>query len=376
MRGTQIIRPTDDQVMAYRYGVDQGAQTLRIHTRAEIEVNNGRIEAYAAFLRQFNQHNDFYQPGSFQQAIRERFDEPEVSKIKVMWLHDAPLAVPSELREDSTGLWTVTDIPDPDGINREKVLLIEEGVVDGLSIEFARRSSDWRYLGITEYDEEDLGAPVSWWTEPRAYSRVDLRGYSPVFYPSADDARIRALRDIQRHVGRDAFAGWHSLRHLPLFDSKTPQRREKMPADSTPDTSAADELRALREEMAAEREAIAAERRAIQEEREFNEFSNAVPDRTVNLRDLPEQAVRMLFSARNHEGFSAFLGATTERPEEDATEQRTSGASYWGQAVGTSGSTAPGEKINKREAMAQANREFPTDAVKAEDRYKELIGKK
>lgn len=178
--------------------------------RAEIEPQKaGVVEGYAALFGKFNQHNDLYLPGCFAEAIKERHERPDGSRLTVNWMHEGERTcfVPLEVREDETGLWTVAQLVDHEGANRDIWRALEARAVTGLSIEFNPWKTDQRWLGPSEYKMEDLGTPDDFWFAPRAMQKVALLGWGYVDHPSADDARVKEVRRILTGTKR-AVQGW------------------------------------------------------------------------------------------------------------------------------------------------------------------------
>lgn len=199
---------------------DSGLNVANV--RAEISVDEeGRIEAYAAHLERFNQHNDWYLPGCFEKSIKERFEEPEPSKIKVLWRHYQALGMPLEMKEDGTGLWTVSQIIDHKDTGKRYWTLIREGVVDGLSIGFNWSRSICRWLDPAEWEElGELGNADTFWYPPCEYSRVDVREYSFTPFPSDDIARVEAARDVFSSFDRLQVRGWRPEPPAPPTPTK------------------------------------------------------------------------------------------------------------------------------------------------------------
>lgn len=376
----KILTPSHDERLRFAMEEDSGVGSMTLRGAVEIGDDN-IVRSYAAFTDgRFNSHNERFRPGSFAQAIREGFEEPERSRIKVTWDHREPLALPLVMREDSTGLWTETEIPNEGGINDAKLLMMREGIVDGVSIEFRWLQSSFRYLEPGEYNEADLGNPVTIFTEPVEFDRVGLYGYGFVMHPSADDARLRAMQDIIKHVrGERPQVGWRASLDIP-------KEAKPMSETQTPTPTAADleAFRKEREALQAEREAIKAEREEARKEREqakaereearFQTFRTQLPEgRVIPLSDLSEPALRMLYSCQGKEGWSDFTGSLREeKVQEEKESKRSASESMWGQQMGSQGGNAPAATSFRTQADLHkwAKQEAGGDATKALEIYK------
>lgn len=254
MRSGQEQRPEQEQDVpveirraAKRHaagGAGRLAPPLEVVRLVDVGVDAvGRIEGHAALFHKFNQHNDRIIPGAFARTIRERHEEPlsraQPSRLKINFMHQraTPLALPVEVREDTSGLWTVSQVIDPKGVNAWRLEAIRSGAVDGLSIEFNPWKTVGRELLPREYRREDLGNPDDWWFPPVELQDCELLGWGFVGHPSADDARVEAVREIAADFARILVPGW----------------RPDAPA-SPPADPAARELRAWADELSTQRQ--------------------------------------------------------------------------------------------------------------------------
>lgn len=233
-------------------GVSRLAPTSEVVRLVDVGVDAvGRIEGHAALFHKFNQHNDRIIPGAFGRTIRERHEEPlsraQPSRLKINFMHQRlqPLALPVEVREDANGLWTVSQVIDPKGVNAWRLEAIRSGAVDGLSIEFNPWKTVGRELLPREYRREDLGNPDDWWFPPVELQDIELLGWGFVDHPSADDARVEAVREIAADFARILVPGWR------------PDAPASPPADplaAPPADPAARELRAWADELSTQRQ--------------------------------------------------------------------------------------------------------------------------
>lgn len=188
---------------------NEGARQVLSLRMEDYEVDGkGVVEGYIALFREFNAHNDYLVEGCFEKAIRERFDQLKPN-MHHSWL--APLAPRAdELHEDTKGLFhriTITGHDDPD-LNRRNYLLLKERLIDGVSMEFDWSRSSSRPM--TDKEVEDAGGLVRdvWWLSPMLYDEVFLLGWGYVLHPSAEGARVEAVRDIMGWTPGRVWPGW------------------------------------------------------------------------------------------------------------------------------------------------------------------------
>lgn len=172
----------------------------------EVEADSkGVVRGVAAVYREFNSHNDFNLPGCFDAALERR----GVAGIKPNFYHDWRQGAGHLLSagtEDNLLLETqIVGHNDRDVYYREWVM-IREGVLNGLSIEFNPISSRTRWMRGDEYELEDLGTPDDFWLPPREMVELDWMGYGFVLHPSADQARVQEARSITRFLNTPRFA--------------------------------------------------------------------------------------------------------------------------------------------------------------------------
>lgn len=136
----------------------------------------GSFEGHAAIFDKENSHGEIVQRGAFKETLSER----GTKGIKMLFGHnrDLPIGKWMELREDSKGLFVRGQLLMQLDKARETLLLMREGILDGLSIGF-------RILEDT-FDREK---------EVLLLNKIDLREVSLVMMPSADDALISKVRD-------------------------------------------------------------------------------------------------------------------------------------------------------------------------------------
>ena len=121
---------------------------------AEFKVNSDKrtVEMYSARFGNVDLGGDVIHEGAFKRTLTERRDDSGKKaqwRIPMLWQHltDVPIGNPTELREDSDGLYSKDFLPDTGhGCPGTRALILaKEGVVRGASIGYS--PVDFRYDG-------------------------------------------------------------------------------------------------------------------------------------------------------------------------------------------------------------------------------------
>lgn len=178
----------------------KGPKLIRHHA-VDLEVRGGdgrTVEGIAcpfdevAEIRELSgTYNEVVRFGAFARTIAERAD-----KVRFLASHNHqtfPLGKPTELREDTAGLWMSARISKTTA-GDEALELIKDGALDGLSIGFRPIQNRW-------HDGET-------WDAPRLCERLEvaLMEVSAVAVPAFDGARLLALRSAEHNHYFDADA--------------------------------------------------------------------------------------------------------------------------------------------------------------------------
>ena len=141
-----------------------------------IDMSARTIEGYAATW-DLDQANDIIQKGAFTKTISEGLQS---KRIKMLWQHDAPLGMPSEMFEDDKGLYVKGKVSRTQ-LGDEALELMRDGVVDRMSIGFSipKDKSGFTPEGV------------------RLISEVKLFEFSPVTFPANEAAHILAVKSLQ-----------------------------------------------------------------------------------------------------------------------------------------------------------------------------------
>ena len=139
--------------------------------------DEGIFEGHGAVFDKKNSHQEIIKRGAFKESIEKR----GTKGIKMLMGHDrtAPIGKWTELREDSKGLFVRGKLLLTLAKAQEALLLMREGILDGLSIGFS--------IIEDSFDREE-----------RAFilHKIDLREVSPVLIPSASEALISKVREF------------------------------------------------------------------------------------------------------------------------------------------------------------------------------------
>lgn len=142
------------------------------------DVDDMRIKGYASVFDNWDSHGDKIIQGAFAETLKERFERPETSQIKVLYQHAHPMGMPEVMEEDSTGLYVEGAVTDT-AKNRDRMALIADGVVDGMSIGF----ETVRFESVDDSENPDRSrilkelklfewSPVTWGANEAAYTEL------------------------------------------------------------------------------------------------------------------------------------------------------------------------------------------------------------
>lgn len=144
-----------------------------------IDMSARTIEGYAATW-DLDQANDIINKGAFTKTISEGFP---AGRVKMLWQHDKPLGMPSEMFEDDRGLYVKGKISRTQ-LGDEALELMRDGVVDRMSIGFSIPQNK------AGFNEEGI----------RIISEVKLFEFSPVTFPANEAAHILAVKSLHEQL--------------------------------------------------------------------------------------------------------------------------------------------------------------------------------
>lgn len=107
-----------------------GQTTAWLHAEFKADIRRRQIEGYASVFGNVDLAGDVVVPGAYRATIR---DDMPAGRIKVKRNHDRLIGKPVHAEEDRTGLLTVSHIS-PTALGDETLALVEDGVIDCLSI--------------------------------------------------------------------------------------------------------------------------------------------------------------------------------------------------------------------------------------------------
>lgn len=112
-------------------------------TEFKVDGAKNQIEAYASIFDYVDAGKDRVKQGAFVKTLRDDASRKN-SRIKALWQHDpwSPVGVPAEIQEDSKGLYTLTKISKTT-LGKDLMILVEDGVVNELSIGFNTVKDAW-----------------------------------------------------------------------------------------------------------------------------------------------------------------------------------------------------------------------------------------
>lgn len=136
------------------------------------------FEGYASTFGNVDRGRDVVMPGAFAETIEKDF---KAGRIKVMWMHSEPLGVPLAMQEDSKGLFVRGRVSQT-SLGKDAMTLMEDGVVDRMSIGYQ----------VEKEEERDDGV--------RELQQLKLMEFSPVLFPMNEQADISGVKVMVRAV--------------------------------------------------------------------------------------------------------------------------------------------------------------------------------
>ena len=147
---------------------------------SHIDMSARTIEGYASTW-DLDQTNDIIHPGAFTKTIAEGFLS---KKIKMLWQHDAPLGMPTEMTEDSTGLYVKGKV------NRTR---LGDDALEDMRTETVNQMS----IGFSIPQNKSGFDEV---TGVRNIFEVKLFEFSPVTFPANEAAHILAVKSLHEQL--------------------------------------------------------------------------------------------------------------------------------------------------------------------------------
>ena len=150
-----------------------------IDARLEVTPGSGQFEGYASVFHLTDSANDIIAPGAFAATLEKARSEGRLPPL--LWQHDMaePIGALREIFEDSHGLFIRGELfIDDIARAREAYKLIDENVIDGLSIGYR----------VTESHKNTDGV--------RVITALELLEISVVTFPANDAARVSRIKSI------------------------------------------------------------------------------------------------------------------------------------------------------------------------------------
>lgn len=135
--------------------------------------NDMEIEGYASIFGNMDSYRDIVENGAFTRTLKNN-----MKRIKMLWQHDVyePIGKPSELYEDSKGLYFKAKISKTD-MGKKAYILMKDKVVDEISI-------GYNTINYNYDKEKDI----------RRLTEVRLLEFSPVTFASNPKAKISNVK--------------------------------------------------------------------------------------------------------------------------------------------------------------------------------------
>lgn len=149
---------------------------------------NDIFAGYACIFNHVDLGNDVIMPKAFEASLREKAPQ----NISMLWQHDPnqPIGRWEEMKIDQTGLFVVGRLSTDTSQGHDVAVMIEDNVVDGLSIGFKTRRAVQSAKQAARYIHE-----------------IDLWEISVVTFPMQLNARIKPQKtDLSVRIGEAATA--------------------------------------------------------------------------------------------------------------------------------------------------------------------------
>jgi HK97 family phage prohead protease len=180
--------------------MDKNMETKHFDVGFEIKAVNadGTVEGYGSVFGVKDSYADVIQKGAFDKSIKEH--KSVKSMPAMLWQHDAgqPIGIWTDMVEDSNGLKLSGKLAMETVKGKEAHALLKMGAINGLSIGFMTKQSN--------YDEK---------SEIRTLTEVELWEVSLVTFPANTKARvtqvkstdeINTLKDAERVLRDSGFS--------------------------------------------------------------------------------------------------------------------------------------------------------------------------
>lgn len=154
-------------------------RTATVPLKQKQMTDDGQFEGYGSVFGVRDSYGEIVAPGAFTASLAEHRAQGTLPAL--LWQHDArqPIGVYVDMREDDKGLFVkgqlTLDVPG----GREAHALLKAGAINGLSIGFMPKKS--------EYDEDE---------EVRTLTEIDLWECSLVTFPANGSARVSGVKSI------------------------------------------------------------------------------------------------------------------------------------------------------------------------------------
>lgn len=214
-------------------------QRRTVEIRADSDAAG--ISGYASHFNSIDSYGTAVKKGAFAKTISERG-----SRIPVLHNHwaDTVIGMPTELKEDDTGLWFSAEIVEETSAGKDVMALLRRGVPLGMSFGFETLKS----RPVEEGDNLDWSQAPEWFKNPenkddvRVIEEVRLWEISVVTFPANEMATIDSVRqreqvDALQSLLEELRAGklseddsrWSLLQDVAAFTGTQPE-----PSDDTP----------------------------------------------------------------------------------------------------------------------------------------------
>lgn len=186
-----------------------------VMTEFKADLSKRQIEGYASVFGNVDGNDDIVLKGAYTRTLS---DDLPSGRIKVKRNHQFLIGKPIHAEQDTKGLLTVSQISDTD-LGNETLCLVQDGVIDEMSIGFRTREKEFKMLDGKRVREIKAAQLTEW-------SFMD----DPAANPLAKPIAVKSLADAEEALD-EAIRTVSALRAFPALTDDVSQRLDTIAAE-------------------------------------------------------------------------------------------------------------------------------------------------
>lgn len=182
-------------------------KVLKFECKADDDAGEMSIEGYASVFDNIDAYGDIVRKGAFKKTLQENS-----KRVKFLYQHDGrmPIGIPTEMKEDSNGLFIRAKFADTT-LARETHSLVKMGALDGLSIGFRTVKDAYNHENNT-----------------RELLEIALYEFSVVTFEANTEAKITSVKNQElitalENMGYTTEEAQQKAKELSLDDGDKPR---------------------------------------------------------------------------------------------------------------------------------------------------------